>query len=110
MLNPSVHISIDTSSSDELVVKLRSDSNMIVEEKSPAHQNHGQRLLSAIVKMLKSKDMTFADLASLKVNTGPGSYTGIRVGVSVAQALGYSLGIPVNGKRLPREKIEVKYG
>ncbi|MDP3724749.1 MAG: tRNA (adenosine(37)-N6)-threonylcarbamoyltransferase complex dimerization subunit type 1 TsaB [bacterium] len=103
------HLSIDTSSSDELVLKIRSDNNMLVEEKSPAHQNHAQRLLPTIVKLLESENLTFADLASIEVNTGPGSYTGLRVGVSVSQALGYALGISVNGKTLPKEKIEVLY-
>lgn len=45
-------------------------------------------------------------LKGIEVETGPGSFTGLRVGVSVANALAYSLGIPVNGKRL---ETELKY-
>lgn len=44
-------------------------------------------------------------LKGIEVETGPGSFTGIRVGVSVANALGYSLGIPVNGKILETDLI-----
>lgn len=38
-------------------------------------------------------------LEEIEVETGPGSFTGLRVGASVGNALGYSLGIPVNGKK-----------
>ncbi len=41
------------------------------------------------------------DVTSIEVDTGPGSFTGTRVGVAVANALGFALNIPVNGS--PRE-------
>ena len=44
--------------------------------------------------------MEFKDLKEVEVEIGPGSFTGLRVGVSVANALGYSLNIPVNGKKI----------
>ena len=34
----------------------------------------------------------------MELNIGPGSYTGLRVGAAVANALGFALQIPVNGK------------
>ena len=40
------------------------------------------------------------ELEGIEVETGPGSFTGLRVGVSVANALGFALGIPVNGKKV----------
>lgn len=45
-------------------------------------------------------------LKGIEVETGPGSFTGLRVGVSVANALGFSLGIPVNGKKM---EVELNY-
>lgn len=45
-------------------------------------------------------------LKEIEVETGHGSFTGLRVGVSVANALGFALGIPVNGKKL---ETELKY-
>lgn len=44
-------------------------------------------------------------LESVEVETGPGSFTGLRVGVSVANALGFALGIPVNGKKIETELL-----
>lgn len=58
-----------------------------------------QVLLPLIAKILKRNHATFQDLASVDVNVGPGSFTGSRVGVAVANALGFALGIPVNGKK-----------
>ena len=65
-----------------------------------------QVLLPLIEKILKKNKLEFKDLKGIEVETGPGSFTGLKVGVSVANALGYSLGIPVNGKEL---EVDLKY-
>jgi tRNA threonylcarbamoyladenosine biosynthesis protein TsaB len=49
---------------------------------------------------LKDSSVDFKDIKEIKLDTGPGSFTGLRVGAAVANALGYSLGIPVNGKKI----------
>lgn len=96
---------IDTSSADEIVLKLDEE-----EFKCEARKEKSQKLLGFIEETLKRKKKTFKDLNEIVVNTGPGSFTGLRVGVSVAQALGYALNIPVNGKDLSKgEIIEIKY-
>ena len=53
-----------------------------------------------VEKVLKGKGLTLKDIDSIEVNTGPGSFTGIRVGMSIANALSFSLKIPVNGKKV----------
>ena len=45
---------------------------------------------------------------AIEVNAGPGSFTGLRVGASIANALSFALGIPVNGKPLG-EIVEPRY-
>ena len=42
-------------------------------------------------------------IKGIEVETGPGSFTGLRVGVSVANALGFALNIPVNAKKMETE-------
>lgn len=59
-----------------------------------------QILLPLVEELLSSQKLKYADLTSIEVETGPGSFTGLRVGVSVANALGFSLKIPVNGKKM----------
>lgn len=64
-----------------------------------------QALLPLILKILKKNKLKFKDLKGIGVETGPGSFTGLKVGVAVANALGYSLGILVNKKNLESNLI-----
>ena len=58
----------------------------------------------------KKKARTIKDITEIEVNLGPGSFTGLRVGGSVANALGWLLGIPVNGKDLCKgEFVDILY-
>ncbi|MBI2593178.1 tRNA (adenosine(37)-N6)-threonylcarbamoyltransferase complex dimerization subunit type 1 TsaB [Candidatus Daviesbacteria bacterium] len=59
-----------------------------------------QVLLNLITEILKENNLEFKDLKGIKVEKGPGSYTGLKVGASIANALGFALGIPVNGKKM----------
>lgn len=64
-----------------------------------AENDYGsQVLLNLIDGILKTNKLTYKDLKGIEVEKGPGSYTGLKVGASVANALGFSLNIPVNGK------------
>ncbi len=81
---------IDSTDSDKLVIGLDE-----VKIETTAHQRASQKLLPEIQKLLKKEGKTLKDLTEIEVNPGPGSFTGIRVGISVANALGFTLGIPV---------------
>lgn len=59
----------------------------------------GSSPLPLIHDLLKEQKLTLSDITEIQVSTGPGSYTGLRVGTAVANALGYTLGVPVNGKK-----------
>ncbi|MCH7730755.1 tRNA (adenosine(37)-N6)-threonylcarbamoyltransferase complex dimerization subunit type 1 TsaB [Patescibacteria group bacterium] len=104
---------IDTSSSEKIVVGL--DDKRF---ETKARQEKSQKLLPFIDELLSSKGrsasgrkkLTLKDITEIEVNTGPGSFTGLRVGVSVANALGWALGVTVNGKDLRKgETIDIKY-
>lgn len=97
---------INTKDQKEITVKLIVEKKEI-DSQTDYNQYGSQILLPLIEKILKTNEIGFKDLAGIEVETGPGSFTGLRVGVSVANALGYALGIPVNGKKL---ETEVKYG
>lgn len=70
------------------------------------NQFGSQVLLPLIIKILKKNEqvlsfgnkLNFSDIDGIEVEEGPGSYTGLKVGASVAQALGFALNIPVNGE------------
>lgn len=77
----------------------------VVAEESAENEYGSQVLLPLLTKLLDRKKMVWKDLEAVEVETGPGSFTGTRVGVSVANALGYSLGIPVNGKKIETKLV-----
>jgi tRNA threonylcarbamoyladenosine biosynthesis protein TsaB len=75
-----------------------------------ARQDASQKLLPFIDEVLKKKGKSLKDVTEVEVNTGPGSFTGLRVGVSVANALGWALKVPVNGKNLDKgEIVDIQY-
>ncbi len=84
---------IDTSNSEKILIKLSGKKYTEASRKQKA-----QRLLPLIEESLKKQNKTIKDITEIEVFTGPGSFTGLRVGVSIANALGYALKIPVNGK------------
>lgn len=59
-----------------------------------------QAVLPLIDKILKKNDLTFKDINNIQVNTGPGSFTGLKVGVAIANGLSLSLLKKINNKEL----------
>lgn len=84
---------IDTTDREKIIIGL--DTKRF---ESEAKSRSSQKLLVFINELLLKNKMTPKDIHEIEVNTGPGSFTGIRVGVSVANALGYGLNVKVNGK------------
>lgn len=56
---------------------------------------HGEKLTLLIEKVLQLENIDISELAAVSVSSGPGSYTGLRIGVSTAKGLCYALGIPL---------------
>lgn len=90
---------IDTTDNKKVLVRLTTDNgDDTVEELLDGKK--AQIVLPIIDELLKKHDLTPKDLMEIEVNEGPGSFTGVRVGVSIANALAFGLGIPVNGKNI----------
>lgn len=60
-------------------------------------KNHSIRLMPAIEQLMKEVGVSPKELEKVIVANGPGSYTGVRIGVTTAKTLAWSLGIPVIG-------------
>lgn len=90
---------IDTSDNKQISVGLKIDNKEFVKTRK-LDTTKAQAALPMIEKILSEKKLSLQDLDSIEVNAGPGSFTGIRVGLSIANALSFSLKIPVNGKKL----------
>lgn len=95
-------LQINTKDQKIITVSLKKKGK-VVRSLSEKNEFGSQVLLPLIVKLLHGY---WKDLDGIEVEKGPGSFTGLRVGVSVANALGFALGIPVNGKKI---ETELKY-
>jgi len=60
-------------------------------------QGHAELLFPRLAALLERNGMSYGDLDRIVVTTGPGSFTGLRIGLSAARGLGLALGIPVIG-------------
>lgn len=62
-----------------------------------AHRELSATLLTVIKDQLKAQNADFNDITGIVVYKGPGSFTGLRIGIAVANAMAYALGVPVAG-------------
>lgn len=96
---------IDTSKRDEVKVAIEFDKKL---HEKVVKNVRSQNVLALVDKLLKEKKKKLSDLKEIRVDEGPGSFTGLRIGISVANALGFALKIPVNGKKAG--EVQPKYG
>lgn len=87
---------IDTADREEVVVGLRIGGKTYFLK---GRRVSSQILLPLVDKILKKYHLKTKDLTGIEANLGPGSFTGLRVGVAVANTLGTFLKIPINGRR-----------
>ncbi len=92
-------LSIDTSSNEKISVGIQIGEERFLLTRKITKQR-AQVVLPMIEALLKKHKLKLTDIDEIWVETGPGSFTGLRVGVSIANALGYALNIPVNGMPL----------
>jgi tRNA threonylcarbamoyladenosine biosynthesis protein TsaB len=63
----------------------------------PAGYRHGETLLPTIAALLERLELTTASVAAIVVGTGPGAFTGLRVGIATAKGMAHALGVPIVG-------------
>ena len=64
-----------------------------------AHRILSETLLPNIKKLIEESDLKLNDLGAIVCFSGPGSFTGLRIGISTANALAYGLSIPIIGSK-----------
>jgi tRNA threonylcarbamoyladenosine biosynthesis protein TsaB len=64
----------------------------------PAHRELSNTILTVIRDQLAAQDSGFEDISGVIVYKGPGSFTGLRIGITVANTLAYSLSVPIVGE------------
>ena len=77
-----------------MVIGLRTNNKQYLAKRKTGKKK-AQVTLPMIDKLLKQQGVTLKDLTLIEVNTGSGSFTGIRVGMAIANALSFALKVPV---------------
>ena len=78
-----------------LYVALYDDLECVSKYYQEGKNDHSVKIMPEIERMLKSNDIKVKDLDEIYVGIGPGSYTGLRVGVVIAKMFGWNNNIPV---------------
>ena len=89
-------LAIDTSSKI-CSVALMEDQKIILEKHTNDEKTHSQNLMPLIDNLFQETDLTLDDIDLLACCLGPGSFTGIRIGISTVKAFSDAKNIPVTG-------------
>ena len=89
-------LAIDTATSTTIVALERPGAEPEVAA-WPAGQRHGQELLTGVEDLLRRCAIELAELGGIVIGTGPGAFTGLRVGLATAKGLAQALAIPIVG-------------
>ncbi|MCD8895262.1 tRNA (adenosine(37)-N6)-threonylcarbamoyltransferase complex dimerization subunit type 1 TsaB [Mammaliicoccus sciuri] len=85
---------IDTSN-QPLAVALVKDGNVLINYQSNIKKNHSLQLMPVIESLMDEAQTTPQSLSEIVVANGPGSYTGLRIGITTAKTMAYTLDIPL---------------
>lgn len=91
----SIILSIETSTTNCSVSLSKQGETLVLKEDNNVNYSHAESLHVFIDDVLKSADIKKSELDAIAVSKGPGSYTGLRIGVSAAKGLSYALDIPL---------------
>jgi tRNA threonylcarbamoyladenosine biosynthesis protein TsaB len=112
-------INIDTAT-ETAHVSIAQDGKLLQALQNESQKDHGAFVQTAIQQLLKAVALSFADIDAIAVTAGPGSYTGLRVGLASAKGLSYALNKPLltlntlevlttAAKKLPDSQQDILY-
>jgi tRNA threonylcarbamoyl adenosine modification protein YeaZ len=90
-------LGIDTATSRVVVAAASPDGTFLGATRWEAGHRHGEQLLPAIGRLHGELNLRRSRIAGIVVGTGPGAFTGLRVGIATAKALAHALGRPIVG-------------
>jgi tRNA threonylcarbamoyladenosine biosynthesis protein TsaB len=94
--SPGRVLAVDTSTRVQALALL-DDERLLERRERRIRYNHGSSLLAAIDSILDAHSLSASDLDLIACGLGPGSFTGLRVGLACAKALGRAAAVPVVG-------------
>jgi tRNA threonylcarbamoyl adenosine modification protein YeaZ len=90
-------LAIDTATSRVVVAAAAPDGTPLAVSTWEAGRTHGAQLLPAIGRLTGEANLRRSRIRGVVVGTGPGAFTGLRVGIATAKALAHELGVPIVG-------------
>ncbi len=90
-------LAIDTATSRVVVAAGSLDGALLGATSWEAGRTHGQQLLPAIGRLHGEANLRRSRIRGVIVGTGPGGFTGLRVGIATAKAIAHELGVPIVG-------------
>ncbi len=90
-------LAIDTATTRAVIALGAADGHVIEARGWVAGYRHGEELLARIEGLLADRGLAPAALGGIVVGTGPGAFTGLRVGIATAKGLAHALGLPIIG-------------
>lgn len=91
-----VTLSIETSDCTGGVALIR-DGHPVAEVVLTSKETHSRRLMATIKWLMQGLGFDWSEIGLLAVSLGPGSFTGLRIGLSTAKGLAFALGLPLIG-------------
>ncbi len=90
-------LAIDTATSRVVVAAATPEGELLGTTTWEAGRTHGEQLLPAIGRLHGEANLRRSRIRGVIVGTGPGAFTGLRVGLATAKALAHELGVPIAG-------------
>ena len=87
-------LAFDTSTQYESIA-LSCDGQIVADITQKTSRTHSERLLPAVNDLMSQINMKMQDISAIAVSLGPGSFTGLRIGLSTAKGLCFGLKIPL---------------
>jgi tRNA threonylcarbamoyl adenosine modification protein YeaZ len=88
---------LDTATRTPVVALANDDGTLIAERRWASHHRHGEELLQQVDELLAETARSRNAISAVVVGTGPGSFTGLRIGLATAKTIAYALDIPICG-------------
>ena len=88
-------LNLETATKNCSVSISQNGKTILCKEMAEAGYSHAEKLHVFIEECLKESKLSFNDLSAIAVSQGPGSYTGLRIGVSAAKGLCFALNLPL---------------
>ena len=90
-------LALDTATNTVVVAAGEPDGRVLGQETFEGRYRHSQELLPAVARLVDRLELQLTDLVGIVVGTGPGAFTGLRVGLATAKTLAHELAVPVAG-------------